>query len=66
MARKKKAGTSKDRFPLEAYNEMRRWLCLWANQETDLEKRLVAFIALETLNSLGETMLGEKMPENLQ
>jgi hypothetical protein len=64
---KKRAGTSShNRFPLEAYNELRRWLGEWANQEADLNKRLAAFIALETLNSLGETMLGERMPKNLQ
>jgi hypothetical protein len=55
-----------DRFPLEAYNELRRWLGKWANQEFDKNKRLAAFIALENLNSLGETMLGESMPDSLQ
>jgi len=66
MVNKGSAAFSNDRFPLEAYNEMRRWLGVWANQEFDLDKRLAAFIALETLNSLGETMLGERMPKNLQ
>jgi hypothetical protein len=51
---------------MEAYNELLRWLAKWANQEFDLHKRLAAFIALETLNSLGETMLGQRMPKNLQ
>jgi len=52
---KKRAGTSShNRFPLEAYNELRRWLGEWANQEADLNKRLAAFIALETLNSLAK------------
>jgi hypothetical protein len=51
---------------MESYNELRRWLAKWANQEFDLPKRLAAFIALESLNSLGETMLGQRMPKNLQ
>jgi hypothetical protein len=66
MAKNATGDFSKDRFPLEAYNELRRWLAEWANQEFDLNKRLAAFIALETLNSLGETMLGDRMPKNLQ
>lgn len=55
-----------NRFPLEAYNELRRWLGECFNQEFDNDKRLVAFVALESLNSLGETMLGQKMPKHLQ
>jgi hypothetical protein len=57
---------SDDGFPLKAYNELRRWLGKWANQEFDLDKRLAAFIALENLESLRETMFGEKLPKNLQ
>ena len=66
MAKKMTSDFSNDRFPMEAYNELRRWLGKWANQEFDLNKRLAAFVALETLNSLSETMLGERMPKDLQ
>lgn len=55
-----------NRFPLEAYNEMRPWLATWVNQELDPDKRLSAFIALESLNSLSATMLGESIPKDLQ
>ena len=66
MAKKRSSDFTNDRFPMESYNELRRWLAKWANQEFDLHKRLAAFVALETLNSLGETMLGQRMPKNLQ
>jgi len=66
MAKKRNSDFTNDRFPMEAYNELRRWLAKWANQEFDLHKRLAAFVALETLNSLGKTMLGQRMPKNLQ
>ena len=62
MAKNTTGDVRNNRFPLEAYNELRRWLGEWVNQEFDLDKRLAAFIALESLNSLGETMLGERMP----
>ena len=66
MPKKTTSDFTNDRFPMEAYNELLRWLAKWANQEFDLHKRLAAFVALETLNSLGETMLGQRMPKNLQ
>jgi len=66
MAKKRTSDFTNDRFAMEAYNELRCWLAKWADQEFDLHKRLAAFVALETLNSLAETMLGQRVPKNLQ
>ena len=66
MANKTTSDFSFESFPAEAYNEMLRWLDQWANQEFDLDMRLSAFVALEALNSLSETKLGERMPKNLR
>jgi hypothetical protein len=46
-----------DEVPVEAYDEIRRWLSKWAYQGFDLDKRLSAFITLESLNSFVESML---------
>ena len=54
-----------DKVPLEAYDELRRWLGKWASQEFDLEKRLAAFVTLENLNSFVQAMLSENSPNNL-
>ena len=51
-----------DKLPVEAYDEIRRWLSKWANQEFDLDKRLAALITLESLNSFVESMLRESSP----
>lgn len=66
MAKNATGDVMNNRFPLDAYNELRRWLGERVNQESDLDKRLTAFVALEALNSLGERMLGQRMPNNLQ
>ena len=51
-----------DKLPVEAYDEIRRWLSKWVNQEFDLDKRLAAFITLGSLNSFVESMLRESSP----